>query len=171
MQHYWSLDDVSLNDVWLTIGSFDGVHLGHQSIISRLTAGAHNFGVPAVVLTFHPHPAVILRDRQGPYYLTSPEERATLLAGLGVDAVITHPFNPQVALSFELSLAGPVQLTIFNLRGRRTATLHAGHLDQGHHHLFWDGRDQDGRSVPAGIYVAQLTGHGQTITRKVVLAK
>jgi riboflavin kinase/FMN adenylyltransferase len=49
------------------------------------------------VLTFHPHPAVVLRDRHGPYYLTSPEERAALLAEHGVDMVITHPFDRQVA--------------------------------------------------------------------------
>jgi len=97
MQHYWSLDDVSLVGVWLTIGSFDGVHLGHQKIISDLTAGAHSENAPAVVLTFHPHPAVVLRDRQDPYYLTSPDERAKLLNNLGVDAVITHPFNIDVA--------------------------------------------------------------------------
>jgi riboflavin kinase/FMN adenylyltransferase len=97
MQHYWSLDDVYLNDGWLTIGSFDGVHLGHQAIIANLTAGAHALGVPAIVLTFHPHPAVILRNRQGPYYLTSPEERAQLLSDFGVDVVVSHPFNAQVA--------------------------------------------------------------------------
>jgi FAD synthase len=40
MQHYWSLDDLQLKGSWLTIGSFDGVHLGHQEIIHQLTAGA-----------------------------------------------------------------------------------------------------------------------------------
>ena len=97
MQHYYSLDDVLLKDVWLTIGSFDGVHRGHQAIINELTAGAHREGVPAVVLTFHPHPAVVLRKRKGPHYLTTPEERAVLLGDLGVDVVITHPFTPEVA--------------------------------------------------------------------------
>lgn len=97
MLHYWSLQDVHLQDVWLTIGSFDGVHKGHQAIIRQLTAGAQAAGVPAVVLTFHPHPAVVLRGLQGPYYLTNPEERAALLTQIGVDVVITHPFNHQVA--------------------------------------------------------------------------
>jgi riboflavin kinase/FMN adenylyltransferase len=97
MLHYWSLDELSLKDSWLTIGSFDGVHLGHQSIISKLTAGARSAGIPAVVVTFHPHPAATLRDRHGPYYLTSPEERAALLGDLGVDIVVTHPFNREVA--------------------------------------------------------------------------
>jgi len=97
MQHYRSLDDVRLQGVWLTIGSFDGVHLGHQKIITDLTAGAHSENVPAVVLTFHPHPAVVLRKRQDPYYLTNPDERAKLLNNLGIDTIITHPFNFDVA--------------------------------------------------------------------------
>jgi riboflavin kinase/FMN adenylyltransferase len=86
-----------LRDVWLTIGSFDGVHKGHQAIVERLTAGAHAVGVSAVVLTFHPHPAVVLRGMQEPYYLTSPQERAELLGELGVDVVVVHPFNHEVA--------------------------------------------------------------------------
>lgn len=97
MQHYWSLEDVHLHDTWLTIGSFDGVHRGHQEIIQHLAAGAHAVSAPAVVLTFFPHPAVVLGKRQDPFYLTSPDEKAALLGSLGVDFVITHPFNHQVA--------------------------------------------------------------------------
>jgi len=87
MQHYWSLEDISLADAWLTIGSFDGVHLGHQAILRELIAGAQREGVPAVVLTFFPHPVIVLRGPRGPYYLTSPEERAGMLGELGVDVV------------------------------------------------------------------------------------
>lgn len=97
MQHSWSLNDIYLKDVWLTIGSFDGVHLGHQEVIHGLTAGAHANGVQAVVITFYPHPAVVLGKRKDPMYLTTPEERAALLGELGVDVVITYPFNTQVA--------------------------------------------------------------------------
>jgi riboflavin kinase / FMN adenylyltransferase len=97
MQHYCSLRDVHLQNVWLTIGSFDGVHKGHQSLIHKLTTRAHADGAPAVVLTFHPHPAVVLRNRANHFYLTSPEERATLLGEMDVDVVITYPFDEQVA--------------------------------------------------------------------------
>lgn len=97
MQHFHSLEQVNLQNVWLTIGSFDGVHRGHRAIAEYLTAGAFAAGVPAVVLTFHPHPGVILRNRSGSYYLTSPDERASLLGELGVDVIITHPFNREVA--------------------------------------------------------------------------
>ena len=97
MQHYWSLGSVQLHDAWITIGSFDGVHLGHQKIINKLVAGAHAQGAPAVVLTFDPSPAVVLGKRPEPYYLTTPEERALLLGDLGVDIVITYPFTRDVA--------------------------------------------------------------------------
>lgn len=96
MTHYSSLTDVSLPASWLTIGVFDGVHLGHQEIIRSLTAGAHANGVPAVVLTFSPHPALVLGGVQIKC-LTTPEERADLLTSLGVDVVITHPFDKDVA--------------------------------------------------------------------------
>lgn len=97
MQHYWSLDKVHLQHTWLTIGSFDGVHIGHQAIISKLIAGAREEQVPAVVLTFHPHPAVVLNKRITAQYLTMPEERAELLGRLGVDVVVTHPFSLELS--------------------------------------------------------------------------
>jgi riboflavin kinase/FMN adenylyltransferase len=97
MQHYRSLDDIALQNSWLTIGVFDGVHRGHQEILSNLTAGAHQNGAPAVVLTFWPHPAVVLGKRHDLKCLTTPEERAELLGTQGVDVVITQPFTPDFA--------------------------------------------------------------------------
>ena len=97
MEHYRSLDDVYLQDSWLTIGVFDGVHRGHQEILANLTAGAHQEEAPAVVLTFWPHPAVVLGKRYDLKTLTTPEERADLLGALGVDVVITQTFTPEFA--------------------------------------------------------------------------
>lgn len=96
MTHYISLEAVSLTDSWLTIGVFDGVHRGHQEIIRQLTAGAHESGAPAVLLTFSPHPAKVLAGREIPC-LTTPEERAEILFSLGVDAIITMQFTRQLA--------------------------------------------------------------------------
>jgi riboflavin kinase/FMN adenylyltransferase len=96
MQQYHSLEQVSLNNSWLTVGVFDGVHRGHQQILKRLTAGAHEHGVPAVVLTFDPHPAKFF-GRSAIKLLTLPDERMDLLDSFGVDAVVVHPFDRQVA--------------------------------------------------------------------------
>jgi riboflavin kinase/FMN adenylyltransferase len=95
--HLRSISNYHISDAWMTIGSFDGVHLGHQEIIHKITAGANEQGAPAVVVTFHPHPMVVLRDRNDAFYLTTPDERAKILGDLGVDVVFTHEFNKQVA--------------------------------------------------------------------------
>ena len=96
MQHYRSLEEVTLQNSWLTVGVFDGVHRGHQQIINILTAGAHATSAPAVLLTFDPHPAKVFGS-EDIKLLTLPEERAELLGEMGVDVVITHPFNKEVA--------------------------------------------------------------------------
>jgi riboflavin kinase/FMN adenylyltransferase len=97
MQHFRSLADVHLQGAWVTIGTFDGVHRGHQAVLNHLVQSAHAAHQPAVVITFFPHPAVFLRGLQGPYYLTSPDERARLMAELGVDVVITLPFDQELS--------------------------------------------------------------------------
>jgi riboflavin kinase/FMN adenylyltransferase len=97
MQHFQSLDNVHLEDVWLTIGSFDGVHLGHQQLIHKLTAEAKSNKASAVVLTFFPHPATVIQGRDFAFYLTTPEEKARLLGNFGVDFVITLPFDKELA--------------------------------------------------------------------------
>lgn len=79
----------------LTIGVFDGVHRGHRVLIQRLVERAHARGLRAVALTFHPHPDKALQQKPKRYYLTTPEQRADLLLQLGVDLVITHPFDEE----------------------------------------------------------------------------
>ncbi len=93
MQHHRDLSEVSITGSLLTIGSFDGVHIGHQQIIEPMIARAHQKGLPAVVVTFHPHPQLVIHDEIRPYYLTLPEKRAQLLGELGVDHVLTYPFS------------------------------------------------------------------------------
>jgi riboflavin kinase/FMN adenylyltransferase len=97
MRHFQSLEGIQLQETWLTIGTFDGVHRGHQKIVRNLVSKAHADGSEAVVLTFYPHPAVVIGKRENPSYLTTPEERAALLADLGVDVVVTFPFTPPVS--------------------------------------------------------------------------
>lgn len=80
----------------ITVGVFDGVHRGHQSLVKQLVAEAHATDRAAVVLTFFPHPDVVLRNIEGRYYLTTPDQRANLLLDLGVDLVVTHAFDETV---------------------------------------------------------------------------
>lgn len=97
MQHFQSLEPLQLPDTWITIGSFDGVHLGHQKIVKQLTRQAHAQQHMAAVVTFFPHPAVVLGKGVNVGYLTTPEERAELLGGLDVDVVVTLPFTRELA--------------------------------------------------------------------------
>ncbi len=97
MQQYSSLETPSLLASWVAVGVFDGVHRGHQALLSHLTAGAHAAGLPAAVVTFHPHPAVALGKVQPPFYLTSPQQRAEQLSLLGIDALVTLAFNASLA--------------------------------------------------------------------------
>jgi riboflavin kinase/FMN adenylyltransferase len=96
MTHTYSLEELHLQTSWLTIGVFDGVHRGHQQIVRQLTAGARQDDVPAVALTFWPHPARVLGGSQVKC-LTMPDERAELLLSFGVDTVVTHRFDAAVA--------------------------------------------------------------------------
>jgi riboflavin kinase/FMN adenylyltransferase len=93
MRHYWSLNDLTISGCGLTIGAFDGVHRGHQAILAQLAEHAHTLGLPAVALTFYPHPGAVLGKRKDPFYLTTPEERARYLGEAGADIVVTHPFS------------------------------------------------------------------------------
>ena len=101
MQHYHSLETATFQNSWLTIGVFDGVHRGHREIIQKLVSDAHAHHDPAVVLTFDPHPATVLTGREI-RCLTTPDERADLLAALGVDAVITQRFTPNLSTATAL---------------------------------------------------------------------
>jgi riboflavin kinase/FMN adenylyltransferase len=80
----------------VAVGNFDGVHAGHAAIVKALRATADRLDVPAVALTFDPHPARVLRPEAAPVPLTTPARRAELLAGLGIDAVLVQPADARL---------------------------------------------------------------------------
>ncbi len=87
----------------MAVGNFDGVHLGHAAIARRLREVATREGVPAIALTFDPHPASIVRPDAAPVPLTTPARRAELLLLLGLDAVLVQPADASlVALPAEM---------------------------------------------------------------------
>ncbi|GGV53774.1 bifunctional riboflavin kinase/FAD synthetase [Streptomyces spectabilis] len=97
MQRWRGLEDIPQD--WgrsvVTIGSYDGVHRGHQLIIGRAVARARELGVPAVVVTFDPHPSEVVRPGSHPPLLAPHHRRAELMADLGVDAVLILPFTTE----------------------------------------------------------------------------
>jgi len=77
----------------VTIGEFDGVHTGHQRIVSRARQAAGELGLPVAVVTFDPHPDEVIRPGSHPPLLATGRRRLQLLAGLGVDAVCVIAFT------------------------------------------------------------------------------
>jgi riboflavin kinase/FMN adenylyltransferase len=79
------------------MGNFDGVHRGHRAVIARLVARARERDVPAVAVTFHPHPLAVLHPDRAPAQLTTVEHRLALLADAGIDAVLVMEFTEELA--------------------------------------------------------------------------
>jgi len=81
----------------VTVGAFDGLHIGHQHIIKELIRHARETGRLSAVVTFHPHPRAVLRPWLSPKVLTTPGEKAVLLAQMGLDILVLVSFTPEVA--------------------------------------------------------------------------
>ena len=81
----------------VTIGNFDGVHCGHRAVIASVVARAKQLGSTAVLVTFDPHPAVVLRPDKAPKLITPLPEKLRLLRALGLDAIIVLPFDADLA--------------------------------------------------------------------------
>ena len=94
MKQHTSADTFDgLKGTVVTIGTFDGVHLGHRKIIDRLLASAQSNDLESVVLTFFPHPRMVLQKDTGIKLINSIDERIALLEASGLDHLIIHPFT------------------------------------------------------------------------------
>ena len=93
------LDDLRLEGrpVVLAVGSFDGVHLGHQRVIGLAVEMARKAGGEAWVLTLDPHPLKVLKPEAAPPLITSTHHKVRLIEELGVDGCVVMPFTPEVA--------------------------------------------------------------------------
>jgi riboflavin kinase / FMN adenylyltransferase len=81
----------------LTIGNFDGVHRGHQSLFQRVKHWASRLNGEAVVVTFDPHPLRVIRPGNGPVFITPHERKLQLIAASGIDVTVVVPFDRQFA--------------------------------------------------------------------------
>jgi riboflavin kinase/FMN adenylyltransferase len=92
-----ALKPLPYQDACITIGNFDGVHLGHQAIITRMVEAANTQNRPVLVVTFFPNPQAFFNHLEMPFYLTTPAEKEALLLDLGVERVLTLRFNQALA--------------------------------------------------------------------------
>ena len=94
MKIFHSIDSFqSAKKTIITIGTFDGVHIGHQKIVNKLLENAKNRNVESAILTFFPHPRMVLQDQTEMRLLNTIDERTKLLEKNGMDNLIIHPFD------------------------------------------------------------------------------
>ncbi|APG83617.1 riboflavin biosynthesis protein RibF [Sinorhizobium americanum CCGM7] len=115
----------------IAIGNFDGVHRGHQSVLNRALDEAKGRGVPALVLTFEPHPRTVFRPDQPVFRLTPAPLKARILEGMGFGAVIEYPFDRTFS---ELSASDFIHRIL-------REWLHASHVVTGFDFHFGKGRE------------------------------
>jgi len=111
----------------------------------------------------------ILPDLTTPLEPGVPQAPAALATDLG--APWPNPANPSVSVRLELATPGPVRAAVWDVRGRRVASLHDGPLPAGAHVLRWDGRTDAGRHAPDGLYLLRVDGAGAPLVRRFSLAR
>ena len=104
-----------------TIGNFDGVHLGHREIISRVKARAKELNCPSLLITFDPHPSSVLYPGRGPTLLSTLEKKISLIKECGMDAVLVIEFTLQFAQMDPLGFVDEVLLPL------KVKELYVGH--------------------------------------------
>ncbi|MFE0492432.1 MULTISPECIES: bifunctional riboflavin kinase/FAD synthetase [Streptomyces] len=176
MQRWRGLEDIPQD--WgrsvVTIGSYDGVHRGHQLIIRHAVERARELGVPTVVVTFDPHPSEVVRPGSHPPLLAPHHRRAELMAELGVDAVLVLPFTKEFS---KLSPADfVVKVLVDKLHAKAVVegpNFRFGHKAAGNvAFLTEQGRTYDFEVEVVDLYVRGEAGGGEpfssTLTRRLV---
>ncbi|TAJ91196.1 riboflavin biosynthesis protein RibF, partial [bacterium] len=99
MEIFRHIEDRNLSIVKpvLTLGSFDGIHLGHQLLLQRVVQDAKARGGSSVILTFEPHPLKVLAPERAPRLILAHKDKMLLLQSFGVDVVIIQAFNAAFA--------------------------------------------------------------------------
>lgn len=121
-----TIDKYSKKDSVVTIGTFDGVHVGHQKIIKRLVKNAAKKNLQAVVLTFFPHPRMVLQKDTKIKLINTINEKSQLLENLGVDHLVIQEFTKEFSRLTALEFVQDILVD----------KLHVKHLIVGYDHRF-----------------------------------
>lgn len=96
MKIYKNLSEYNSTDkTFVTIGTFDGVHIGHQKVIKKLIKSAHKKNATSLLLTFFPHPRMVLQKDTGIQLINTIDERIQLLNKIGLEAIVIQPFTKE----------------------------------------------------------------------------
>jgi riboflavin kinase/FMN adenylyltransferase len=105
----------SKEKTFVTIGTFDGVHFGHQKILEKLVSEAKKAGKKSVLLTFFPHPRMVLQKDATIELINTIEERSKLLEKTGLDYLIIHPFSRDFSKTTALEFVKDILVGTFNI--------------------------------------------------------
>lgn len=95
LKTYTTIKEYSKTKSIVTIGTFDGVHFGHKKILEKIIQSSRELHCESVVLTFFPHPRMVLQDNSTIQLLNTVEEKIKLLEKAGIDNLIIHPFDQE----------------------------------------------------------------------------
>lgn len=115
----------------VTIGNFDGVHLGHVELFRRLKASSHSHNLPSVAVTFEPHPLKVLAPESAPGLITTFEQKVALISDAGVDCLAVVPFTIEMSQMTAESFVTRILCESLGMR----------HLIIGHDYAFGRGRE------------------------------
>ncbi|MEF9906706.1 bifunctional riboflavin kinase/FAD synthetase [Streptomyces sp. P9-A2] len=176
MQRWRGMEDIPQD--WgrsvVTIGSYDGVHRGHQLIIRHTVDRARELGVPAVVVTFDPHPSEVVRPGSHPPLISPHHRRAELMTELGVDAVLILPFTTEFSKLSPAEFVGKVLVDKLHAK----AVVEGPNFRFGHRaagtvdFLAEQGKIYDFEVEVVDLYVSGEAGGGEpfssTLTRRLI---
>lgn len=100
----------------VTIGTFDGVHLGHQKIVAQITKNADALNCESLVLTFFPHPRMVLQEGTEMKQLNTLNEKIALLDNLGIDNLVVHPFDKEFSRLTAEEFVKKVLVDVFKIK-------------------------------------------------------
>lgn len=117
MKIFHSIQSFSSNkQTIVTIGTFDGVHIGHQKILNQITKSAQKLNCQSLVLTFFPHPRMVLQEGTVMKQLNTLDEKISLLEKLGIDNLVIHPFDEAFSRLTAQEFVKTVLVDVFKIK-------------------------------------------------------
>ena len=169
MRLFHSLNEIdfSLDASVVTVGMFDGLHLGHKSVLQKLVDISKNDNIPSVVLTFSNHPQTFFRPDVANYVLSSMPDKVLRLKQLGVDIVIALPFDEYISSLSAYDFAKNILIT----------KLHAKHIVFGYDNHFGHNREGSKSFIDAEFpqihthRIIESTINGEVVSSSLIKSK
>ncbi len=149
----------------VTIGAYDGVHLGHRAVIRQVRERAAELGALSVVVTFDRHPASVVRPDAAPRLLTNADQKIELLRGTGVDAVVVVPFHPDQARETPVDFVTRVLVSALRVKAVIVGSdFHFGHMRQGNVTLLREMGDRHDFTCEPVVLVPRADGVNEPVS-------